>query len=99
MGHARKDRGAGGTGGPDTSPGNPRQPQAHSAHPPGHEGVGLLQRGGVQLEEGSDVVAVGHSHQAVLDLLPSVPATCAALRTLGAGTLTQAGARPSSQAP
>ena len=42
---------------------------------------------------------MGHSHQAVLDLLPSVPATCTALRTLGAGTPTQAGALPSSQAP
>ena len=42
---------------------------------------------------------MGHSHQAVLDLLPSIPATCTALRTLGAGTSTHAGALPSSQVP
>ena len=72
--HSSIPRGTGHTG--------PR-PKAHSAYPPGHEGVSLLQRGGVQLKERGDVVAVGHGHKAVLDLLPSIAATRAALHTLG----------------
>lgn len=36
---------------------------------PWHEGVRLLQRGGVQLKQRGDVVPVGHRHQLVLDPL------------------------------
>lgn len=61
----------------------PASHQARGTHPPWHEGVSFLQCGGVQLKEGGDVIAMGHSHQAVLYLLPSIPATCAALDTLG----------------
>lgn len=64
------------------SPAGPEATGTH-AYPPGHEGVGFLQRGGVQLKQRGDVVAVGHSHKAVLDFLPSVSTTWAALHTLG----------------
>ena len=78
----QEDRGVGGAGSPGASLGTPAGAQAHGAYLPGHKGVGFLQRGGIQLEKGSNVVAMGHSNQAVFDLLPSVPATCAALGTL-----------------
>lgn len=68
-----EDAGRPGTGWPRL--GTPASPQAHGAHPPGHEGVRFLQRRGVQLKERGNVVAMGHSHQAILDLLPRVPAT------------------------
>lgn len=55
------------------------------AHVPRDEGVRLLQRGGVQLKEGGDVIAVGHGHQPVLDLLPRVPAAGAAAAPLHQG--------------
>jgi hypothetical protein len=61
----------------------PGSPQGRGTHPPGHKGVGFLQCGGVQLKERSNVIAMGHSHQAVLDLLPSIPATSTALGPLG----------------
>lgn len=68
-----EDTGRPGTGWP--SLGTPASPQAHGAYPPGHEGVCFLQRRGVQFKERGDVVAMGHSHQTILDLLPRVPAT------------------------
>lgn len=55
---------------------------AHGTYSPGHKGISFLQCGGVQLKEGGNVVAMGHSHQAVLDLLPSIPATYTTLSTL-----------------
>ena len=58
---------------------------ATRAHVPWDEGVRLLQRGRVQLEEGGDVIAVGHGHQPVFDLLPRVPAAGAAAAPLHRG--------------
>lgn len=55
------------------------------AHVPRDEGIRLLQRGGVQLKEGGDVVPVRHGHQPVLDLLPGIPAAGAAAPPLQRG--------------